>query len=92
MLFMTSIPLFPQEDQTSEIKVIDYDVTLLIWRSIRELEALERVALGKCRVKRAVRIIVLAKSRTASSPLLSVSQLAVGKLLREATPPVARNL
>jgi hypothetical protein len=90
MLFTTSISLFSQEDQTSEIKVIDYDVTLGICRSIRELE--ERVALGKCRVKRAVRIIVLAKSRTASSPLLFVSQLAAGKLLREAIPSVARNL
>jgi hypothetical protein len=40
MLFMTSLPLFSQEDQTSEIKVIDYDVTLVICRSIRELEAL----------------------------------------------------
>jgi len=40
MLFISSLPLFSQEDQTSEIKVIDYDVTLVICRSIRELEAL----------------------------------------------------
>jgi hypothetical protein len=40
MLFISLLPLFYREDQTSEIKVIDYDVTLVIRRSIHELEAL----------------------------------------------------
>jgi len=35
MLFISSLPLFSQEDHTSEIKVIDYDVTRVICRSIR---------------------------------------------------------
>jgi hypothetical protein len=45
VLFISSLPLFSREDQTSEIKVIDYDVTPSDLSFYSRAGGLERVAM-----------------------------------------------
>ena len=78
MLFISSLPLFSQEDQTSEIKVIDYDVTLVICRSIRELEALSVSPWENAALSARGSNNRFSEISYSSSPVLFVSQLAAG--------------